>query len=111
MEHRALQHPLETQRRLHLALVVLLQAGGGLLDKLLELLSEPCGIGTAGTEDLADLGSVDDGEQQVLDRHELVPRLARRLERLIQADFEFAAQHFRQASSIVHRSGCWCSRA
>ena len=111
VENRALQHALEAEGRLNLALVVLLQAGGGLLDELLEFLAEPRRVGAAGAQDLADLGGVDDGEQQVLDRHELVPRLARRLERLVQADFEFAAQHVRQASSIVHRSGCWWSRA
>src|SRR5688572_18050346 len=71
VENRTLQHALEAERRLNLALVVLLQAGGGLLDELLEFLAEPRGVGAAGAQDLADLGSVDDGEQQVLDRHEI----------------------------------------
>ena len=40
-------------------------------------------------QDFAHLRRVDDGEQQVLDRHEFVPRLACAGERIVQAKFEF----------------------
>ncbi len=93
VEHRALQHALETERRLHLAVVVLLQSRRGLVDEFLQLLLEPRRIGAAATQDLADPGRVDDREQQVLDRHEFVTGFPRRLEGLVQADLEFAAQH------------------
>ena len=111
VEHGALQHALEAQRRLHLAVVVLLQARRRLVDELLELLAQARGVGTAGAQDLADLRGIDDGEQQVLDRHEFVTRLTGALEGLVQADLEFTAQHGVQASSMVQRRGCWCCRA
>ena len=91
VEHGALQHALEAQRRLHFAIVVVLEARGRLVDEVLQLLAQARDVGAAGPQDLAHLGRVDDGEQQVLDRHELVARLARRLEGFVQADFEFAA--------------------
>ena len=91
VEHGALQHALEAQRRLHFAVVVVLEPRRGLVDEVLQVLAQPRDVGAAGPQDLAHLRRVHDGEQQVLDRHELVARLARRLERLVQTDFEFAA--------------------
>jgi len=93
VEHGALQHALEAQRRLHLAVVVLLEPGRGLLDELGEFLAQAGRIGSAGAQDLAHFRRVDDGEQQVLDRHEFVACLPGRLESVVQADLEFAAQH------------------
>ena len=91
VKHRALQDALEAQRRLHLAVVVVLEPGRGLVDEVLQVLAQPHDVGAAGPQDLPHLGRVHDGEQQVLHRHELVARLARRLEGFVQTDFEFAA--------------------
>ena len=91
VEHGALQHALEAQRRLHFAVVVVLEPRRGLVDEVLQVLAQAGDVGAAGAQDLAHLGRVHDGEQQVLDRHEFVARLARRLERFVQTDFEFAA--------------------
>ena len=110
VEHGALQHPLEAERRLHFALVVLGEARRVLLDEGLEVARlSLLRVGAAGAQDLAHLGRVENGEQQVLHRHEFMTRFARALERLVQAVFELVAQHD-QASSIVHNSGCWCCR-
>ena len=91
VEHGALQNALEAERRLHLAVVVVLEPRRGLVDEVLQVLAQPRDVGAARAQDFPHLGRVHDGEQQVLDRHELVARLARRLERLVQTDFEFAA--------------------
>ncbi len=111
VEHGALQHALETQRRLHLAIVVLLEARRRLVDEFLQLLAQARRIRAAGAQDLAHLRRVDDREQQVLDGHEFMALVPGPLEGLVQADLEFAAQHVIQASSIVHRRGCCCWRA
>ena len=93
VEHGPLQHALETQRGLHFAVVVLLEAGGGLVDEVLELVAQARSVGPARAQDFTDLGGVDDGQQQVLDRHEFMPGFPGALEGLVQADLEFAAQH------------------
>ena len=93
VEDRALQHALEAQRGLHLAVVVLLEPRSGLVDEVLEFLAQAGGVRAAGAQDLPDLGGVDDGEQQVLDRHEFMPGFPGALEGLVQADLEFTAQH------------------
>ena len=89
VEHRALQHPLETERRLHVAILARRQARRGLIDELLQLGLELGGVGAAGLQDLADLRGVDDGEQQMLHRHEFVARLARAGKGIVQAKLEF----------------------
>jgi hypothetical protein len=106
VEDRPLQHPLETERRLHFAVVVVGQARRGFGDELLERLLQLADVRAAGPEHLANLGRIENREQQVLDRHELMACFARGLEGLVQAEFEFARQHVRYASSIVHSNGC-----
>ena len=112
VEHGPLQHALEAERRLHLALFGLVEARGGLIDVLLDLLLELREIGAAGAQDLANLRSVEDGEQQVLDRQVFMARLARLVKGVVEAVFKLVGQHvvetFRsvQASSRVHISGC-----
>jgi hypothetical protein len=51
-------------------------------------------VRTAGLQDLPDLRRIDDREQQMLDGHEFVPRLARAGKRIIQAKFEFLTKHW-----------------
>ena len=127
VKHRSLQHALESERRLHLALLTLIELGGGLIDVLLQLLLELCEVRAAGAQHLAHLRSVEDREQQVLDREVFVTRLAGLVEGVVEAVLELVGQHlnepFRlsvedqqfhspspaqadQASSSVHISGC-----
>ncbi len=83
MKDRALQHPLEAERRLHFAFLALLEPRGRLVDVLLQLLFELDGVRAAGAQHLANFGSIEDREQQVLDRQVLVTRLARLVERVV----------------------------
>jgi len=94
MEDRALEHSLEAQGRLHVAVLAGRQAGCRLLDELLELGLELGRIGPAGLQDLAHLGRIHDGEQQMLHRHEFVARLARGRKGIVQTKFEFLTKHW-----------------
>jgi hypothetical protein len=76
---------------LHFAIVIVLQAGRGLINEVLEIFPQPHDVSAAGPQDLPDLGSVDNGQQKVFDRHEFMTRLAGRLECLVEADFKFTA--------------------
>ena len=118
MEQRALQHPLEAERRLHLAFVALAQPRRAGVDVRRELAREALGFGAAGAQDLAHLRALGDGEQQVLDRQELVPPGPRLVVRLVDAGLELVGKHAAvlvlgsraQVSSSVHISGCWWLR-
>ena len=87
----ALQHALESERRLHVLVALALEARRGLVDELLQLPAQAVQVGAAGLEDLRDGGNVQDGQQQVLDRHVLVAVGAGLLEGLVETVFEFAA--------------------
>src|SRR6267143_1396776 len=100
----ALQHPLEAERRLHLALLALLEPRGRLVDVVLQLLFELDRVRAAGAQHFAHLRGVEDREQQVLDRQVLVTRLARLVERVVETVLELVGQHFRQTFQ-VERSG------
>ncbi len=89
VKHGPLQHSLEPQGRLHVTVLAGRQSRRGLVDELLQLGLELCGISAAGLQDLPDFGGIHDGEQQMLDGHEFMPRLARTGKRIIQAKFEF----------------------
>ena len=89
VEHGALQYALEAQRRLHLAVFVVGQARRGAIEVFVERVLELVEVGAAGPQDLAHLGGVEDGEQQVLDRQELVTGLTRLGKGLVQTEFEF----------------------
>ena len=93
MEHRALQHALETERWLHFTLVGAGQARRGLLDVLFELLAQLGRIGTAGAQHLANPRRLQDGVEQVLDGQELVASLPGHLERIVETAFKFVGQH------------------
>ena len=94
VKHRALQHPLEAERRLHVPILARRQPRRGLVDELLQLRLELGGIRAARFQDLPDFRGVDDGEQQMLHRHEFVARLARAGEGIVQAKLEFLTKHW-----------------
>ena len=108
MEHGALQHALETQRRLHVGrgFVVFLvaQPRRRVVDELLELAAQPDEVGAARLQRFDHLRRIEQREQQVLDGDELVTLLARALERVVQTIFELVRKHY--VSSMVQSSGC-----
>ena len=89
----ALQHALEAQRGLGVAVVVLGQhrhRGG---DGLLQVVAQAREVDAAGLEHGLGGGVVEQRQQQVLDRHELMARLAGALVALADAVFEILAEH------------------
>ena len=88
VEHRALQHALEAQRGLHLAVFVVGQARRGAIEVLVERVLELVDVRAAGPQDLAHLRGIEDGQQQVLDRQEFVTRVTRLGKGVVQAEFE-----------------------
>src|SRR5205807_2405345 len=80
----ALPHSLEAESRLHLALLALLEPGCRLVDVVLQLLFQLDRVRPAGAQHFANLGSVENREQQVLDRQVLVTGLARLVERIVE---------------------------
>ena len=63
MEHGPLQHPLKTQRRLHIGIVVIAQQWRGLVDKILQLPSQTSELSTASPQNLSHLRRVRQSEQ------------------------------------------------
>ena len=88
VEHGALQDALEAQRGLHLAVFVIRQPRRGAVEVLVERVLEPGQVRAAGAQDLAHLGGVEDGQQQVLDREELMASFTRLGEGVVQTEFE-----------------------
>jgi hypothetical protein len=93
-KHGALQHPLESQGGLHVAVLAARQSRRRLVDELLELGLELGGVGTAGLQDLPDLRRIHDREQQMFHRHEFMARLARTGKCIVQTKFEFLTEHW-----------------
>ena len=93
MKHGTLQDALESERRLHVGVVLVGQQRRLLVDEFGELPAQLGNVRVAGLEDLVDARYVEQGEQQVLDRHELMTALSRPLKGLIQTEFELAAEH------------------
>ena len=93
MVHGPLQHPLEAQGRLGVTAVIFGQAGHRGLDGLLQLLAQAFGVGTAGLQYGLGGRVVEQCQQQVFDRHELMPGLTGALVALADGVFEVFAEH------------------
>jgi hypothetical protein len=111
MEDGALDHALEAEGRLGVDFPVGRDAGGLLSDVLRQILAQLVHVCAAGAQHLGRGRVVQQREQQMLDRNELVAFLARFHERHVQADFEFLGNHFLagplyHVSSITHCKGC-----
>jgi hypothetical protein len=93
VKHRTLQDALEPEGRLnvHVLLAIVLFESrcrfGNELHEITPKLSDVC---AAGLQNLEDLRRVEQREQQVLDRDELVLSLPSLLESLVKTIFEFA---------------------
>ena len=87
--HHPLQHPLEADRGLNLALVVLFPTRRRVLNVVLEFLCNFYRAGAAGPQHLAHPRGVEKGEQKMLYGRRPVARLARAMKRAVKTDFEF----------------------
>lgn len=105
---RPLDHALKAERRLRVDIV---GAGNGrrvVVDEIAQVLTQVLDVRRARAQHLGCRRIIQQGQQKMLDRNELMPRLARFHERHVQADFQFLGNH---ASSITHCSGCPACRA
>ena len=93
MKHRPLQHPLETQGGLHVAVLAGRQSRRGLVDELFQFGLEFAGVGTARLQDFPHFRGIQDREQQMLDGHEFVPCFTSTGKGIIQAKFQFLTKH------------------
>jgi hypothetical protein len=93
VQDRALDHALESERRLGVDLPVLGDAGRLLGDMLRELLAQVVHVGAAGAQHLGGRRIVEQREQEVLHGDELVALLPRLHEGHVQADFELLSNH------------------
>ncbi len=83
MEDRPLQYTLESQRWLHIGIIVLGQQRRLLLDELGKLPPQLRDIRITRLENLVNPRDIQQRKQQVLDRHEFMTLIARSLERLV----------------------------
>ena len=99
----ALDHALESQRRLGVDLVVATDRGCVLLDEGRQALPQVFDVGRTGAQHFGRRRVVQQGQQQMLDGDEFVTLLARFDERHVQTDFQLLRNH---AASIMHCNGC-----
>jgi hypothetical protein len=74
---------------LHVSILAGRQSRRGLVDELFQFGLEFRGVCAAGLQDLSDSRGVYDREQQMLDGHEFMARLASTGKRVVQTKFEF----------------------
>src|SRR5690606_37151721 len=105
MEHGTLQHALETERRLGVALtVVITDQRRCIINKLQHRGTQIFNIGATGREYFHDSAVVEHSQEQVLNRHELVTMATSMPEGLIQGHFQFFAEHGDTSLSASHHS-------
>ena len=94
VEHRALQHTLESQRRLCLpALFRFRDHGGGGIDELGEFRAQAGNIGPTGKQHIRGNFVVQERKEQMLHRHVFMTLLAGSRKGAVQSDFKIFAQH------------------
>ena len=87
MKDSALQDALEAERRLHVGFVGFRQQRSLLVDALGELATKLRDVRFACLQYFVNLRDIQQREQQVLDRHELMTPLACPLEGLVKTEF------------------------
>ena len=93
MHDGTLDHPLESQRRLCVHLGPRRDDRGVFADKLTKALTQFFHVGRAGFQNLNGRGIVQQREQQMFDRDELMASRPRLDKRHMQADFKFLGNH------------------
>jgi hypothetical protein len=100
VQDSALNHALETERRLGINLLGPGHGRSVFSDEAAQALAQLVDVGGAGAQHLGSGGIVKQREQQVLDRDELMALLPRFDKGHVQADFKFLRNH--SVSSITH---------
>jgi hypothetical protein len=93
VKYRTLQDPLEPEGRLNVHVflgIAIVEPRRGFGNELREVTPKLSDVCAAGLQNLMDLRRVEQREQQVLDRDELVLSLSGLLECLVKTIFEFA---------------------
>jgi hypothetical protein len=93
MQHRPLQHALESQRRLGLARIVRTQHRGVLADEPLQIAFQLVQMGAAGPQHLGRRRIVQQRQEQMFHGHELMAPIPRLAESKIDGEFQVLAQH------------------
>ena len=109
MQDGTLDHTLKTERRLGVDVVLAGNRRRMFGDEGAQVIAQLLDAGTARPQRLGRRGVIEQGQEQVLDRDELMALLPSLNKGHVQADFEFLGNH--QFSSITQASGCWFSRA
>ena len=104
---RPLDHALKAQCGLRIDFLGARHDRGIFANEITQVLTQIVDVGRTGAKHLRRRRVVQQGQQQVLDRNELVALLTRLDEGHVKADFQLLRDH---ASSITHCNGCWCSR-
>ena len=89
----ALNHALKAQRRLRIDIIQTRHLGRVVLDEVRQRLAQIVNIGRTGPQHLSRAWVVQQREQQVFHRDELMALLARLNERHMQAYFQFLGNH------------------
>ena len=92
VKQRPLQHALESQCGLRLGILIHIvrHARCGIVDRLDEIAGEPVDIGAASLENFDYLRRVEQSQEQVLDRDELMSLVARPLIGFLEANFQLS---------------------
>ena len=109
VEDRALEDALESEGRLCLAFVLRREHRRVLVEIARERAAQLLDLDPARAQHLAGGGIVEQGEQQVLDGHELVPLLAGVAEGAVEGELQLLAQHVvspRPGSEFSPAPGC-----
>ena len=89
MEQRTLQHPLKTQRRLGIAVLVGHQQGGILIDKYFEFGAQQLNIATTGLDHRGGGVVLGQHQQQVFHRDKFMTLLIGVMEGFVERLFQF----------------------
>ncbi len=88
VEHGTLQDALETESGLHFTVFIIREPRRGAVEMFVERVLEPREVRAAGAQDFAHLGRIENGQQQVLDREELMASFTRLGESIVKTEFE-----------------------
>ena len=91
MKNGALQNALKTERWLHVSVIVGRQQRSLFFNEFGQLTTQLGNIRVTGLENLVHFRDIKQREQQMLDRHKFMTKVACPLKRVVQAIFQFTA--------------------
>ena len=102
VKHRSLQDPLKAQGWLGLPVFLTLRnQRGGRVDKLNQVSAHRTEVGSAGFKHQNGVIVVEQGQQQVFNRHELMALCPRAAKGVVERLFQVFTQHFRFLSGFI----------